>query len=491
LPHGSVPDRSSLRPSDPTRGIRAGRVLVAVAASTFLVLVTPVVIRGGPLRDDFDLCVNPRWTSGLARAVDEILPETGAVRLPGRLAQVGLIAGTCGHVPFSFLILVPLILTLGVAFLLFLLLVDLGLEAPWPHIAVAVWLLQPLGTEASLWAAQFIVPIALLLSLAALLAYRKDRMVLGAIATVVAYGFLEHMIFAVPILTLLIVPRSLRRRAVAVPGTISLLVIATYLVWPGASSRTAVGLADRVIAIGTDPAWYVRFPAIGVGAHSIPVAVWWGLPLSLTVLAIGAAVGALAGPRLLGESEEPRKRGRGIGATVAGTGLILVFLNIPLMTTLPHPRSPRTFTPTWLVISAALAMIGSQVRWRRPRIAGGSAGFLAAGAALSIALSVNVRVRTADFTEAASFWLAERVPESGLVAVCHVPRTAVVPAPAGDFAVHEFIEPWSAEAALHYYTGRTAQIVRIGELDDPGCDPPEAADLVVDFASLPARPGGE
>jgi hypothetical protein len=60
----------------------------------------------------------------------------------------------------------------------------------------------------------------------------------------------------------------------------------------------------------------------------------------------------------------------------------------------------------------------------------------------------------------------------------------VEPAPAGDFAVHEFIETWSAEAALRYYTGRTAEIIRVGELDDPRCDPPPGVDLVVDFNDL-------
>jgi hypothetical protein len=79
-----------------------------------------------------------------------------------------------------------------------------------------------------------------------------------------------------------------------------------------------------------------------------------------------------------------------------------LLVNVPLIGTLPRQHSPRTFTPTWLLLVTFAALFGSQVRWRRLRLAGGVAGVLAAGALLSIALSVSVRVRTADFTEASS-----------------------------------------------------------------------------------------
>jgi hypothetical protein len=308
--------------------------------------------------------------------------------------------------------------------------------------------------------------------------------VLGGAATLAAYGLVEHVIFALPVVVWLVVPKELRRRACAVAGTITAAVLAVYFAWPGTSSRTAVALHDRLAAIVTDPAWYARFPAIGVGLHSIPLAIWWAFPFSLAIVLAGAATGALGGPRLLGGPAGDAVTAPSGRATALGIGWVLLALNIPLMTTLPHPDSPRTFTPTWLVLSAALAIFGARIRWRRVRLAGGIAGLLAAGALLSIALSVDVRVRTADFTEASSYLLAERVPAGGVVAICHVPRTVVEPAPAGDFAVHEFIETWSAEAALRYYTGRTAEIIRVGELDDPRCDPPPGVDLVVDFNDL-------
>jgi hypothetical protein len=462
----------------------AGQILVGVVAVAFLVSVLPVVVRGAPLRDDFDLCVNPRWNSGLGHAFDEIVPETGAVRLPGRLLQVALIAGTCGEVPFFTLILVPLILTLGVGVLLYLLLSDLGLPAPWPHIAVAAWLVQPLGTEAAVWAVDLTVPLSLLLALAALLAFRRGRLALGGLATVAAYGLVEHVIFALPVAVWLVAPIELRRRALAVSGTISAAFLAAYLAWPGTSGRTAVALTDRLAAIVTDLAWYAEFPAVGLGLHSIPLAMAWAFPFSLLILLLGTTAGVFAGPRLFRQPAATAITLPSARATALAIVLVLFALNIPLMTTLPHPDSARTFTPTWLVLSATVAIVGARIRPKRVRLAGGIGGLLAAGALLSIALSVDVRVRTADFTEASSYWLAERVNAGGLIAVCHVSRTAVEPAPAGDFAVHEFIATWSAEAALRYYTGRTAEIIRIGDIDDPDCDPPGGVDLVVDFRDL-------
>jgi hypothetical protein len=37
---------------------------------------------------------------------------------------------------------------------------------------------------------------------------------------------------------------------------------------------------------------------------------------------------------------------------------------------------------------------------------------------------------------------------------------------------------------IRYYTGRTVEIIHIGDLDDPDCDPPGGVDLVVDFRDL-------
>src|SRR5215213_5800192 len=108
--------------------------LLVVVTGLLVLVVLPVVLRGAPLRDDFGLCASPRWNSTATAVLHELLPEQGAVRLPGRLLQVAFISGLCGKVPFGLLIVVPLVLTLGVGLLLRGLLLDLGLPAPWPEV---------------------------------------------------------------------------------------------------------------------------------------------------------------------------------------------------------------------------------------------------------------------------------------------------------------------------------------------------------------------
>src|SRR5215218_4358733 len=119
-----IPPMRSHQP--PTRSAWA---LLAIVAGLFVVVTLPVVLRGAPLRDDFGLCASPRWNSTATAVLHELLPEQGAVRLPGRLLQVAFISGLCGKVPFGLLIVVPLLLTLGVALLLRGLLRDLDLPA--------------------------------------------------------------------------------------------------------------------------------------------------------------------------------------------------------------------------------------------------------------------------------------------------------------------------------------------------------------------------
>jgi hypothetical protein len=300
----------------------------------------------------------------------------------------------------------------------------------------------------------------------------------------------EQATFALPLAACLVAPPQARRRVAAVASAVLVAMVATYLLWPGTSARTAVGLGDRLVAVVTDPTWYVRFPAIGLGLHSIPVAVWWAFPLSLGVLVAGALLGARSAPALVGGTPPDQPRHGISPRSILVFVALALLVNVPLIGTLPHQHSPRTFTPTWLLLVTLAVLFGSQVRWRRLRLAGGVAGVLAAGALLSIALSVSVRVRTADFTEASSRWLAERVPDGGLAVVCNVPRTAVTPAPNGDFALHEFIYPWAAEAAVRYYTGRSIRIERFGAYWEGRCPDASRAALVVDFSQLPHTPAG-
>ena len=477
---------SPMRRQQPPSG--PARALLVLITGLFVLVVLPVVLRGAPLRDDFGLCASPRWNRTTADVIQELLPEQGAVRLPGRILQVAVISGLCGEVPFGLLIVVPLVLTLGVALLLRGLLHDLALPTPWPEVGAALWLLQPLGTEAAVWPVQLNIPLGLCLALAALRAARRTRLGWATVATIGACSMLEQVIFALPLAAWLVAPAHERRRVAVLIGGIVAAVLAVYLRWPGENVRTAVAVADRLYAVVGELAWYVRFPVIGLGLYSVPMAVAWAFPVSLVVLIGGLAAGAAAGPALLAAGTPGHQRpSRAVRSALLLVALLLL-VNVPLLTTLPHPDSPRTFTPTWLLLAALAALAGSRIRWRRPRLAVGVAGLLAAGMLLSLTLSVWVRLQTADFNEASSRWLAQNVPEGGVVAVCGVPRTVVTPAPNGAFALHELHEPTSEEAAVLYYTGRNLKIRRVGVYWRGPCAAPPEVDLTVDFANLPRHP---
>ena len=467
--------------------IGPARALLVLVMGLFVAVVLPIVLRGAPLKDDFGLCASPRWNSTAANVIHELLSEQGAVRLPGRLLQVAFISGLCGEVPFGLLILVPLLLTLGVALLLRGLLRDLDLPAPWPEIGAALWLLQPLGTEAAVWPVQLNISLGLCLALVALRAAHRSRLGWAAAATIGACGLLEQVIFALPLATWLVAPPHDRRRPTALIGGIVGAVLAVYLRWPGENVRTAVALRDRLGAVVAEPAWYVRFPVIGLGLYSIPMAVRWAFPVSLALLVGGLTAGAAAGPALLPGGGAGQQRPKGTLRSALVVVSLLLLVNIPLLTTLPHPDSPRTFTPVWLLVAALAALVGARVRWRRPRLAVGVAGLCAAGMLLSMALSVWVRLQTADFNEASARWLAEQVREGGVAAVCGVPRTVVTPAPNGAFALHELHEPTSEEATVLYYTGRNLKIRRVGVYWQESCPQPPEVDLSVSFSDLRRR----
>ena len=107
----------------------------------------------------------------------------------------------------------------------------------------------------------------------------------------------------------------------------------------------------------------------------------------------------------------------------------------------------------------------------------------AAGAALSIVLAVVVRLRTADFTEVSSHYIAARLDEPDeVVAVCGIQRTVVSPAPIGSFGFHELIYDWSAPAALQYYTGESATFLL--RAPHSPCPSSPDADVVFQFEQL-------
>jgi hypothetical protein len=472
------------------RAAAAGRWLLVVVTVLFLLVVTPVVVQGAPLADDYHTCLRPVEDRSYGPFLADSWRELGAVR-PARFLEIAAIAGLCQRIPFGLVILIPLALKLAVAVMLRGLLRDLRLPAPWPEIGAALWLLEPLGTEAALWPSALHLNLGLAVALGALRLYRRQRLVWAALATLAACLCAEQVIFAFPLAVALLTPRAQRRRAVATAASVVVAVLAVYATWPGADFRTAVPVTRRLEAFIVDPEWYVIFPAAGLGLHSGLHALLWALPYSVAVLAVGVAGGARAGPILLAGPGAPRLDRRAVLWWGLGVGGLLWLVNLPLIVTLPRGYTPRTFTPSWLVLVVVAATALSRVHWRRPLLAGATAGAFAAVAVLSLALSVWVRVETAEFTRSSSRWLAARVPEGATVEVCEVPRNAVQPAPVGAFALHEFHWEWAAQDATRYYTGRDLTVRRTGRYWPGPCPSTPRADLTLTFAELQRASRGQ
>jgi hypothetical protein len=455
----------------------------------FLLIALPVLLKGGPLADDYYSCV--RHTEvGLSGALRQSLSGTGAVR-PARFLEILLISSLCGRVPFGLLMLVPLGLTLTVAFLLRGLLTDLGASRPWPDVAAALWLLAPLGAESALWPSALHVPLGLALALASLRLFRRERHALAGILALSAFLSLEQAIFALPLAAFLVTPHRGRMKSLLTSGSVALMVLISFAIWPGENVRTAVSLTHRVTGLLQEPVWYLKFPVAGLGIHSIPLAVWWAMPFGVAILATGAWLGDRFGRSLPSEAIEPERPASPSALRIlAAVGLLALLLNLPEMATVPRGVSGRIFAPTWLLLAATLPLIAHRTGAPRARWVWAGAGVFVGGAVLSLMLAVSVRVHTADFTRASSEYIAVRL--TGLhqvVAVCDIQRTVVSPAPVGSFAIHEFIYDWSAQYSLKYYTGKSAVFLLGGPLWGTHCPNLAGADVVVHFHQLRAAAG--
>jgi hypothetical protein len=459
---------------------QSGSAVLWTAAVAFVAIALPVVWRGAPLADDFNNCIAP-IELGLGGFMEASWHQLGALR-PARFLEILLTASVCRSVPFGVAIVVPLLLTLGVAVMVRGTLRDLGTAPLWASIGGALWLLQPLGTEAGLWPAALHVPLGLCLALAAVRSYRRARHGWAAVANLGAALSVEQMILPLPLIAWLVAPSSERWRAAATSGGLAAGVIASFVLWPGENPRLREGVSERIAGLVADPTFYIGFPAVGLGLHSIPLAVWWALPWSVAVLALGALAGWRFGVYLDTPNRPVGRREMWRG--VVALAVVILLVNVPVIFATPQQGSPRVFAPTWLVLAAAGGLAGAAVRWRRPRLLGTVGGLLAAGAVLSLMFSVSVRLDSADFTARAANVIATRVGDGASVAVCQVQRTVVEPAPRGAFAVHEFIYEWAAERALAYYTGREATIYLSGELWDRACPPEPDVDAVIGFDEL-------
>jgi hypothetical protein len=460
-----------------------GRLTLAAAVLIFVAVSAPVIWRGAPLADDFTNCVAP-VRLGLDGFVASSWDRLGVVR-PARFVEILLTTGVCRTLPFGVAIAVPFLLTLAIAVLARGLLRDIGTPAPWADVGAAFWLLQPLGTEAALWPAALHVPLGLTFALLALRAHHRGHQGRAALAGLGAAMSAEQVILALPIAAWLVSPVQWRRRSAAVAAMVGSVALVAFALSHGADPRLRTGTAQRIAGL-FDLRFYVGFPAVGLGAHSIPLAVWWARPWSLLVLAGGAALGVLAGRRLPEGSGLPRPA---YVRAIIAVGTVLALVNAPVLLTVPHEGSPRLFTPTWLVLVVTLAAIAARARWRRPSLWGAAGGAFAAGAILSMILSVSVRLASADFTERAAHVLAARIPDRAQVAICGVRRTVTTPAPRGAFAIHELMYDWAARDALVYYTGRRATFQLAGDLWARPCPDAGSVDAVITFDELLAGTG--
>jgi hypothetical protein len=167
-----------------------------------------------------------------------------------------------------------------------------------------------------------------------------------------------------------------------------------------------------------------------------------------------------------------------------GLAVLVTLANVPVLLSLPRQGSPRVFAPTWLILVFGLAWFGARIHWRRPQILGAASGLFAAAAVLSLALSVSVRLESADFSERSVRLIAGRVSNGAEVAVCGVRRTVTTPAPRGAFAVHELVYDWAAARALTYYTGKRVNFHLAGELWNQPCPKASEVDVVIAFDDL-------
>ena len=441
------------------------------------IVALPVIVRGAPLADDYVACVDVA-RRGLADHVRWMFQFTGVIR-PARFLEVALIGTVCPYRHLGALIALSFATTVTIAFLVRSTLRDLQVPSPWPEIGGAIWLLQPLGAEAALWPSALHVPLGLALAVSALRLYRRDRVVLGACAGAAACLCVEQVIFALPAAAWLVAPRASRVRALVAAAITSALILVAYRAWPGSEPRAPLAVSEMIGNVFRGPFFYVRFLATSLGTHSIPLAIAWAFPVSVGVLVAGVVVGAFVGRRLLASTPSRGATGRSIRSLALVAVGIAVLLNIPVVVTFPHANSGRVFTPTWLMLAIVGAMAGSRLQWHRPRLAGGMAGMLAAGALLSLALSSSVRVRTADIAQASFQWLGTRVPAHGVIAICDVRRAMVPNAPTGDFHTSEFLHIWLAESALIYHSGVVAEVRQGGQYWQNRCPDIRGADVVV------------
>jgi len=231
----------------------------------FAVVTVPVIVNGAPLHDDFGRCVDPRK----ADYWQDHWEAQGLFR-PATTIEIVVTNGVCGTVPFGLVILIPWLVTIGVAFLTRSFLRELGVPSPWSEIGAGLWLLAPLGTETALWPATLHVTLGLGLALMALMSFHKGNVLLGAALGLGSYLSVEQAILALPLAAFMVSPRDKRIRAWTSSVVLSIGVLLVYSQWGGTTFGLAASLPQRIENVFRDVEEYAIMPAIGLGFSPSP-----------------------------------------------------------------------------------------------------------------------------------------------------------------------------------------------------------------------------
>ena len=183
----------------------------------------------------------------------------------------------CRSLPFGVAIAVPLALTITVALVGCALLRELGLPSIWANVGGAPGCCNRLEPKRDSGPPRYMCHLALLWP------FKRYASTIGAglhggCREPQCRSCTEQVICALPLAAALVAAGGERRRAAVVSSVVGALVVASFMLWPGANPRLSAGLIERIGGLTVNPAFYVGYPAVGLGLHSIPLAVRWAWP---------------------------------------------------------------------------------------------------------------------------------------------------------------------------------------------------------------------
>ena len=155
------------------------------------------------------------------------MERLGVIRAT-RFVEILLSTGVCRSLPFGVVIAVRLVLTILVGLLLRNLLRHPDIPPPWADVGAALWLLQPLGSEAALWPALH-VPLGLAMGARVAAAVPPRRTVSATVAAAAALLSVEQLILALRLAAWLVAPPDRRTRSAGLAGAVTGVALVAFL----------------------------------------------------------------------------------------------------------------------------------------------------------------------------------------------------------------------------------------------------------------------